>query len=524
MSKSIEHKYGKAGGVLVGRPHSSGGIKAINKSTDQLLEMEGGEVVITKSAVSDPTRRHFNGQMLTNKEILSRINQSGGGVSFEDGGELPSEINWYGTTYEFGGKTMSDKEIVHHISKCGCQHDHKEASDIANRVLADGGIIIDPPASTEPIELQISDTNPLSSQLQRITGDTYNDIDFESVDGDKLSSGRAFRHKDSGQVFKVVRSVYFLGKDSEGRNMYEGEQGTIFKDANNDGSLFVVTEEGEPEFQVGYASVVTRTSIVTDVNNYKNPYEINRAIEKLLDQKQDNSTFTPEEKAFIALYSGYGGLEKYGAEGKGILYEYYTPDAVVKKMWALAYKYGFGEQVNPRVFEPSVGTGNFLKYAPDHAYVAGNEINAYSARICSILFPAAEITLQSFEQNFIRRNASIRSDIGTLKKYDLVIGNPPYGKLASKYIGMGEGDYTRAGNFTEYFITRGLDLLHPEGLLVFIVGAEQYNGGTLFLDGGITEVKKAISEKAILMDAYRLPTKIFERTGVASEIIVFKKK
>ena len=62
------------------------------------------------------------------------------------------------------------------------------------------------------------------------------------------------------------------------------------------------------------------------------------------------------------------------------------------------------------------------------------------------------------------------------------------------------------------------------GLLLYIVGAEQYRGGTLFLDSQLTKTKKAIFEKADLIDAYRLPNKLFERTGVSSEIVIFKKR
>ncbi len=270
----------------------------------------------------------------------------------------------------------------------------------------------------------------------------------------------------------------------------------------------------------------TNKNISTLISDYKNPYEVNRAIEALLDSKEND--FTPNEIEFISNYSGYGGLEKQGSfsdeELKGLLYEYFTPDAVVKKMWALAYKYGFGTFSNPHIMEPSVGTGNFFKYAPTDAELFGNEINNYSKRVCEILYPKAMITLQPFEKNFISKNNSIKNKLNDIHKYHLVIGNPPYGRAVSKYLAMGESDYTKATSFTEYFITRGLDLLHPGGLLIFVVGAEQYNGGTLFLDSGISVVKKNIFDKAQLIDAYRLPTKIFERTGVASEILVFKKK
>ena len=112
IKNAITHKSGDAGGMLVGKRHSEGGIKAINKSTGQPLEMEGGEVVITRNAVSDPTKRNFNGKMMTNREILSTINQSGGGVSFADGGEIPSEIYFTGQTYDVGGEVYTDIEYA----------------------------------------------------------------------------------------------------------------------------------------------------------------------------------------------------------------------------------------------------------------------------------------------------------------------------------------------------------------------------------------------------------------------------
>jgi hypothetical protein len=109
-------KSGKTGGMLVGKRHSQGGIKAINKSTGQPIEMEGGEVVITRDAVSDDTKRQFDGKMMTNREILSHINESGGGVAFADGGEIES-CGCTGKQYKYGGLTMSDFDIVLDIAK-----------------------------------------------------------------------------------------------------------------------------------------------------------------------------------------------------------------------------------------------------------------------------------------------------------------------------------------------------------------------------------------------------------------------
>jgi GNAT superfamily N-acetyltransferase len=104
---------GKKGGYFEGRSHDDGGIKAYNKDTGQMIEVEGEEVIITKGAVKDPQKREFEGEMLTNREILSRINQSGGGVSFAEGGEMKSSsCGCSGKKYKYGGEMMDDYSIV----------------------------------------------------------------------------------------------------------------------------------------------------------------------------------------------------------------------------------------------------------------------------------------------------------------------------------------------------------------------------------------------------------------------------
>jgi hypothetical protein len=108
LKNTMIHKSGSAGGVLVGKRHSEGGIKAINKSSNSPLEMEGGEVVITRNAVSDNEKREFEGKMMTNREILSKINEDGGGVAFADGGKVEKEAD------------------------CGCDDDDDDDDKMAN--------------------------------------------------------------------------------------------------------------------------------------------------------------------------------------------------------------------------------------------------------------------------------------------------------------------------------------------------------------------------------------------------------
>jgi methylase of polypeptide subunit release factors len=255
---------------------------------------------------------------------------------------------------------------------------------------------------------------------------------------------------------------------------------------------------------------------------YKTPYAINRAIEKFLDLRNVfTDQFTVEEKVFIRKYSGYGGLKE--INGPLDYFEFYTPTEVIKKMWALAYKYGYD---NGSILEPSCGTGEFFQFAKPDIDIKGYDVSPYSSKICQILYPQAEILNSGFEEQFISKNWTVKDKVSP--KFDMVIGNPPYGDfgtVASRYMtGMGEIKHVKARNYTEYFIRRGIDLLNPGGLLVFIVGASLQNGGTLFLDSPETPVKKYLADKCELLDAYRLGENVFERTKVTSEIIVLKKK
>jgi hypothetical protein len=157
----------KKGGYFDGRPHSQGGIKAVNIDNDQPIEVEGGEVVITKRAVADDTKKEFQGKMMTNKEILSKINESGGGVSFAKGGEVKIEEDEY---------YISDDELNF---------------DIDEKEFADGGTIPEDGFDFTLDELQ-------TRVLKLIDNVTVSDgivpyAALESVFGDQLRTERTLQ-------------------------------------------------------------------------------------------------------------------------------------------------------------------------------------------------------------------------------------------------------------------------------------------------------------------------------------------
>jgi hypothetical protein len=293
---------------------------------------------------------------------------------------------------------------------------------------------------------------------------------------------------------------------------------------------------GNLEKPVKQAETVIETEVYygnsLNIKDYPGPVERNKGIEKLLDRYPDKGgpdEWTSKQVEFMRHYSGSGGKEKAGGEGKGLLWEYYTRDEIVYKMWGLAHKHGF---TGGSILEPSCGIGAFFKYAPDDSEIFGYEMMPYSSRIVKILYPRLHLNIVDsveqkvayFEQVFIKNNYTIKGKVDHLVKHDLVITNPPYGNMGGKYAGMGEQKYTGAKNYVEYFILRGLDLLNPGGLLIYIIGVEVSVGGVPFLQQGMTRTKEMISERADLIDAYRLYNGVFESTDVLPDIVVLKRK
>jgi len=251
-----------------------------------------------------------------------------------------------------------------------------------------------------------------------------------------------------------------------------------------------------------------------------NQFELNKQIQQLILKKDKASeAYSFDEKKFITQYEGSGGQGSKGATGEGVLYEFFTPDFVCELMWKLAYRYGF--KAGGSVLEPSVGTGNLLKWAPNNSKCYGFEINPISKRITEILYPDAKIYEGYFETAFLqepRYTARLKDKLTWLEGYpfSLVIGNPPYGKYKNKYSSY----FTKPKmhQIELFFMHYGLQLLKPGGIMVYVTGSN-------FLRNGITyqSEKLEIEKLADIVDAYRLPP-VFKFSKVPTDIIVFKRK
>lgn len=252
------------------------------------------------------------------------------------------------------------------------------------------------------------------------------------------------------------------------------------------------------------------------------------ALKLLKKLEQENRNATPEEKAVLASYTGWGwGSEilnedneryaKQRAQLEGLmtpdelaqakastLNAHYTSDKVVRPMWELARRLGF---TGGRVLEPAAGSGNFFGMMPQDlakaSSLVGVELDGLTGRLLTKLYPQADIRVEGFQ------DAKLAND-----SFDLAISNVPFGSF--KIAGP---DYTKL-LIHDYFFARGLDKVKPGGLVMFITSDGTMNK----LD---VKTRKLLAEKADLVGAIRLPNDAFAEnagTAVTTDIIVLRKK
>lgn len=228
--------------------------------------------------------------------------------------------------------------------------------------------------------------------------------------------------------------------------------------------------------------------------------------------KKSDSEITEEDKNLLAQYEGGGGLDENNRTNSEVLNAFYTPDNLIEKVWNLVDAYAPDAK---SVLEPSAGVGKFANNRPDNEFTM-HELDKTSARINKILHPEADVIHGAFQKQFLDDGERFLKIGYEQPKYDVVIGNPPYGKYNDKYKGLGEGrEFDR---YEEYFIARGLDALKDEkSVLSFVVPSG-------FLNTASDKQKEIIASKGEILDAYRLPEGTFSTTKVGTDILIMRKK
>ncbi len=214
-------------------------------------------------------------------------------------------------------------------------------------------------------------------------------------------------------------------------------------------------------------------------------------------------------------------------DGTNALYSFFTPVWLCKVMYDLAIRHGFNEATG-KILEPAAGTGNFLEVIKHPENVTAFELDSLNAEIAKKRVPKTRAIITTyFETAFLappRHTSPWKGKKGTKNEYswlkhapfDLVIGNPPYGKYKNLY-----SSYFKKPRFKQvemFFMYKSLQLLKPGGLLVFITASNFLRNESTYLNE-----KTSICQYGELIDAYRMP-KVFSHTQVPTDIIIFKKK
>ncbi|WKN32111.1 N-6 DNA methylase [Porifericola rhodea] len=232
-------------------------------------------------------------------------------------------------------------------------------------------------------------------------------------------------------------------------------------------------------------------------------------------------SYSEEEKALLRTYEGAGGISNADDEYAGAADEFYTPDFLIEIMWELAQYHSFPD--NGKVLEPSCGTGRMFDHATDQAKLYGLEINPISFRIAQILHPQAILYNQYFETLFLeppryttKSNKPWLDTDRPAPRFDLIIGNPPYGTHLGPYASY-FNTKPRHHTIENFFLYYGLKLLKKNGLIVFLTSSNFLRNGDKY-----KEIKQAMGKVADLVDAYRLPA-VFRNSSVPTDILVLKK-
>lgn len=236
---------------------------------------------------------------------------------------------------------------------------------------------------------------------------------------------------------------------------------------------------------------------------------------------------TAEEQQVLARFAGWGALPKVFVTGddtyatvreelrgllspaeyddamQNALNSHFTDAGLVEPMWSALEALGFDTGL---VLEAGCGTGNFIGFAPAGARMVGVERNEVSGAIARLLYPSAEVRVESFGDTPVRA--------GT---YDAVIGNVPFGNYPVR---------DRVHNprnlllIHDHFISKALAGLKPGGTMAIITSA-----GTL--DKQNSTVRRSWFEQADLLGAVRLPNAAHRAaagTEVVTDVLVLRRR
>ena len=238
---------------------------------------------------------------------------------------------------------------------------------------------------------------------------------------------------------------------------------------------------------------------------------------------------TEADRQVLARYSGWGGLsieavaEQFptgfpAPDPSGLIHEYYTPTVVTEAV---------AEVVRPRLpdlagsngvvlaLEPSAGIGRFVRSLSGPGFETLRwlvvERSQLSARILSAVRPDLAVYQSTFEGWVTEHGPAYAGRIG------LVVSNPPYGPRGAAFTEDPDRSYREKQAYA-YFLRRGLDLLAPGGLGVYLIPAGFLTG----TGARSVSLRRKVLLRHHLSAAYRLPSGLFPGAQLVTDLLFFR--
>lgn len=265
--------------------------------------------------------------------------------------------------------------------------------------------------------------------------------------------------------------------------------------------------------------------------------EANLAAMQLLASKPAASMTTADRKV-LARYSGWGGLSIDRAQDAfppslhvdpvSLIHEYYTPTALTLEI-ARAVSSMLGDLAGAdgmvRALEPSAGIGRFIR-----AFDAGGgvpirwtavELSALAASMLAAVRPGLEIFTSSFESWVAQHGPEY------VGRVNLVVANPPFGSRGEFKTEDPDRSYRESVAWA-YFLRRGLDLLAPGGLGIYVIPMG------FMSDPKRRKLRERVLLRHHLVSAFRLPSivrlpdgrkrDLFPGTHNVTDLILFRRR
>lgn len=268
--------------------------------------------------------------------------------------------------------------------------------------------------------------------------------------------------------------------------------------------------------------------------------ERNVQIVELVKQiSSENRQATPEERALLAKFTGWGASEiangifpdrygrykdatwqalgerlkaaltdeEYAQARRTTQYAHYTSEGIIRGIWGAFQRLGFA---GGTLVEPGMGVGHFNGLMPDgiaaNSHYTGIEYDTLTGMIAKLLYPQSNVIIGDYTRTNFPRDF-----------FDAAIGNPPFNDVPIQ----SDPEYkSRRPMLHDYFFMKTIDRVKPGGVLVFVTSK-----GTM--DKGSDKSRKYLADRANLLGAVRLPQTAFKDnagTEVVTDVIFLQKR